>query len=125
MKDQQEIQGVNSKFSLDRARLVRTGSVPEFRDQMERKKGQNVDKGMETRQEKKGEQKIIERREKERERRETQGRKRKRRKGGKQESEKGKKKGRRCWTFAISSLVLSYTREGSFHFSPFYGEWNL
>lgn len=68
MKDQQEIQEVNSKFSLDRASLVRTGSVPEFQDQMERKKGQNVDKGMETRQEKKGEQKIIERRKKERER---------------------------------------------------------
>lgn len=55
MKDQQEIQEVNSKFSLDRASLVRTGSVPEFQDQMERKKGQNVDKEMETRQEKKKE----------------------------------------------------------------------
>lgn len=88
MKDQQEIQGVNSKFSLDRARLVRTGSVPEFQDQMERKKGQNVDKGMETRQEKKR------RTENNREARERERERASRNAGKKEKTKKGWKTGK-------------------------------
>lgn len=108
MKDQQEIQEVNSKFSLDRASLVRTGSVPEFQDQMERKKGQNVDKGMETRQEKKGEQKIIERRKKERERESVEKHREERENEERVENRKVRKEKRRADDVGLSQYLLSF-----------------
>lgn len=124
MKDQQEIRSGKLEI-FPWPGEVPNWSVLEFRGQI--KKG--VESGRGRKKQWRGERERMRNRRKTvveqkgwTEKRERRG---KRRKGGEQGSEKGKTKGRRCWTFAISPLVLSYSREGSFHFSPFYGEWNL
>lgn len=113
MKDQQEIRGVNSKFSLDRAREQVPDRFPQFsRGRMGKRTKRGEEGGNVERGRMKKKEKIMEKERK-----------------GERESEKGGKKEKKrkgCWTFAISSLSLSLSPgEGSFHFSPFYGEWNL